>query len=136
MVDYTQLIAAARAAHARAYAPYSGFNVGAALLTTDGRIYQGCNIENAAYPVCLCAERAALGAAWSAGERSFAALAVIADTERPVPPCGMCRQFLLELMPDTPVVLANLRGDQLVTSPRELLPDGFAPADLLDKPKA
>lgn len=129
--DYTNLINEATLARQRAYTPYSRFNVGAALLTASGRIFHGCNIENAAYPVCLCAERSACAAAWSAGEHEFVALAVIADTDAPVSPCGMCRQFMFELAPDMPVMLANLRGDTHLTSPRELLPGGFTPSDVL-----
>ena len=129
--DYTNLINEATLARQRAYPPYSRFNVGAALLTASGRIFHGCNIENAAYPVCLCAERSACAAAWSAGEHEFVALAVIADTDAPVSPCGMCRQFMFELAPDMPVMLANLRGNTHLTSPRALLPSGFTPSDVL-----
>lgn len=131
MVDYTALLAAAMIARERAYAPYSQFAVGAALLTTDGQIFYGCNIENAAYPVTLCAERAAFAAAWSAGQRQVVALAVVADTVVPVSPCGMCRQFMFELAPELPVLLANCTGKQHHTTPRTLLPGGFAPSDVL-----
>ena len=130
MVDYLLLIKAAKDACANAYAPYSRFNVGAAVLVASGTLYLGCNIENAAYPVCLCAERSAIAAAWSAGEREFVALAVIADAPQPVTPCGMCRQFLFELMPDLPLMLANMQGAQQLTTPRELLPGGFGAADM------
>lgn len=133
MVDYTTLITEASTARNRAYAPYSHFNVGAALLTVSGRIFHGCNIENAAYPVCLCAERSAFAAAWSAGEREFVALAVIADTPAPVSPCGMCRQFMFELAPDLQVILANTNGETQHTTPRALLPGGFTPQDVLGK---
>lgn len=133
MVDYNRLIQEATLARSRAYAPYSRFSVGAAVLGASGTIYHGCNIENAAYPVCLCAERAALGAAWSAGEREFLALVVIADTEAPVSPCGMCRQFMFELMPDIPVMLVNLHDKRQLTTPRELLPGGFSPGDVIGR---
>ncbi len=129
-VDYNALLAAARAARERAYVPYSGYPVGAALLCGSGAIYPGCNVENAAYPMTICAERTALFAAIAAGEREFVAIAVIADAERPVPPCGACRQVMLELAPDLPVLLANVRGEARLTTPRELLPEGFTPADL------
>jgi cytidine deaminase len=129
-VDYGTLIAAARAARDRAYVPYSGYPVGAALLCGSGVIYPGCNVENAAYPMTICAERTALFAALAAGEREFIAMAVIADAERPVPPCGACRQVMLELAPDMSVLLTNVRGDDRLTTPRALLPEGFTPADL------
>ncbi|MCA0354841.1 MAG: cytidine deaminase [Chloroflexi bacterium] len=130
MVDYQALLANAKTARERAYTPYSRFKVGAAVLTASGRIFHGCNIENAAYPVCLCAERSALAAAWSAGETEFIALAVVADTPGPVAPCGMCRQFMFELAPDLPVLLANLAEQTQHTTPRELLPGGFSPESL------
>lgn len=128
------LLAIARAARGRAYAPYSRYPVGAALLCGSGKIYPGCNVENAAYPVTMCAERTALGAAIAAGEREFLGMAVVAESERPVPPCGMCRQALLELAPDMPVLLANLTGAERTTTPRELLPAGFVAADLVPEP--
>ena len=129
-VDYKLLVEKATLARSRAYAPYSRFSVGAAVLGASGTIYYGCNIENAAYPMTICAERAALAAAWSAGEREFVALAVIADTEGPVSPCGMCRQVMFELMPDTPVMLANLGERRQLTMPRDLLPGAFSPSDV------
>lgn len=129
-VDWPGLLDAARRARERAYVPYSHFKVGAALLGRSGTIYPGCNVENAAYPVCMCAERTALCAAIATGERDFIALAVIADAPRPVPPCGMCRQALLELAPDIAVLLANLDGAERETTPHELLPDGFRMDDL------
>ena len=129
-VDYKLLVEKATLARSRAYAPYSRFSVGAAVLGASGTIYYGCNIENAAYPMTICAERAALAAAWSAGEREFVALAVIADTEGPVSPCGMCRQVMFELMPDTPVMLANLGERRQLTTPRDLLPGAFSPSDV------
>jgi len=120
------LIAAAREAMKRAYAPYSRFPVGAALLAKDGTVFAGCNIENASYGLCICAERTALFKAYSDGVTEFAALAVIADTEKPVSPCGACRQVMFELCPeDMPVLLANLAGERLETTVGELLPRGF-----------
>ena len=124
-----ELIARAAAARARAYAPYSGFAVGAALLTESGSVYEGVNVENASYPVGICAERAALAAAVSHGERRFAALAVIADSPDVCAPCGMCRQVMAEF-PIRRVILANLRGDMHVFSPSELLPHAFGAAAL------
>lgn len=123
------LVDAARAARERAYAPYSGFQVGAALRSHDGRVYVGCNVENASYGLCNCAERTAFFAAIAAGEspRSFTQLAVIADTPGPVSPCGACRQVLIELGgPDLVVVLANLAGHVERTTAGVLLPGAFA----------
>jgi len=123
--DLQALVVAAREARSRAYAPYSRFAVGAAVLTAAGQVFPGCNIENAAYSVCLCAERVALTSAYAAGQREIVALAVIADTPGPVSPCGACRQVLFELAPNCVVVLANTRGATLETTPEALLPGGF-----------
>ena len=123
-------MAQAAAARERAYCPYSGFAVGAAVLSASGRVFPGCNVENAAYPATICAERAALLGAYAAGEREIVALAVIADTAGPVSPCGTCRQVIHELAARCTVVLANMRGDIRLTTPQELLPDGFLPTDL------
>jgi cytidine deaminase len=130
-VNINQLIEEAKKAREKAYVPYSKFGVGAALLTTDGKVYQGCNIENAAFSMCNCAERTALFKAYSEGERNFQLLAVIADTERPCSPCGACRQVISELCPmDMKVVLTNLKGDIFETTVAELLPGAFKPEDL------
>ncbi|AOY00145.1 cytidine deaminase [Jeongeupia sp. USM3] len=123
-----QLLAEARAARLKAYAPYSRFQVGAALLTHDGRVFHGCNVENASYGLCNCAERTALFAAVAAGCRpgDFATLAVVGDTDGPIAPCGACRQVMIELgTPALEVVLANLAGDVEVTSAAALLPGAF-----------
>lgn len=128
------LVEAALAARQHAYAPYSGFAVGAALLTGSGAVFPGVNVENAAYPATICAERAAVVAARSAGEDDLVALVVVADTPEPVAPCGMCRQVLVELGPDLVVVLANTSGARRRTTPAELLPGAFGPADLDDRP--
>ena len=119
-----ELIARAAAARGRAYAPYSGFSVGAALLTENGNVYEGVNVENASYPVGICAERAAIAAAVSCGERHFAALAVIADSPDVCVPCGMCRQMLVEF-PLRRILLANTAGTVRVMTPAELLPCAF-----------
>jgi cytidine deaminase len=129
-IDLHGLLGMARMARGRAYVPYSKYPVGAALLCGSGKVYPGCNVENAAYPVCMCAERTALFSAVAAGESEFVAMAVIADSDRPVPPCGMCRQALWELAPNMPILLANLRGAERRTSPGELLPDGFTADDM------
>ena len=126
------LISRARAARGHAYAPYSGFLVGAALLATSGRVYTGANIE-CALGGTLCAERAALAAAITAGERRFVLLAV-AGGDRPLTPCGICRQALAEFLPegeDLPVVCAAAQGEErLETTLRSLLPLGFGGEDL------
>ena len=126
---HDDLLALARAARDQAHAPYSGFAVGAAVLARDGRRFAGCNVENASYGLCNCAERTALFAAIAAGCKpgDFVALAVIADTAAPVSPCGACRQVLSELCDaDMPVLLANLAGATAQTSVAALLPGAFA----------
>ena len=129
LVDLTpplrHLIEAAAKAREHAYAPYSHFQVGAAILTTSGAIYAGCNVENASYGATMCAERAAVAAAVAAGEREFAAIALIADRVHPPTPCGICRQVLAELAPAIDVVMANLAGDVLIASVDALLPSPF-----------
>ncbi len=130
-MDQQQLMEAAKQARERAYVPYSNFKVGAALLTKDGQVFGGCNIENAAYGVVNCAERTAIFKAWSEGASDYAAIAVVADTNRPVPPCGACRQVIAELCPpDMPVILTNLKGDVQTMTVAELLPGAFSPEDL------
>ena len=124
----TALLDLARAARELAYAPYSHFHVGAALQTRDGRPFPGCNVENAAYGLCNCAERTALFSAIAAGYKpgDFSAMAVVADTPEPVTPCGACRQVLAELCgPSMPVLLANMAGSTRLTTVEALLPDGF-----------
>jgi cytidine deaminase len=124
----TTLLDLARAARERAYAPYSHFHVGAALETRDGRQFSGCNVENAAYGLCNCAERTALFSAIAAGCQpgDFSAIAIIADSPQPVSPCGACRQVLSELCdPSMQVLLANVAGDTRLTTVEALLPDSF-----------
>ncbi len=129
-VEYRAVIEAARAARERAYAPYSHFAVGAAVLTSTGNIYWGCNIENAAYGVGICAERVALFNAYAAGEREIVALAVVTPTDDVASPCGACRQVIFELAPKSVVLLLNTHGAQRHTSPQELLPFGFGALQL------
>jgi cytidine deaminase len=130
-MDEQQLMEEAKKAREKAYAPYSKFKVGAAVVTTDGKVYHGCNIENAAYSMCNCAERTALFSAYGHGERTFAMLAVVADTDGPVTPCGACRQVLTELCnQDMTVVLTNLKGDIKKVTVEELLPGAFTSEDL------
>lgn len=124
-----QLIGEAISAREHAYAPYSGFAVGAALLCRDGRVFRGCNVENASYGLCNCAERTALFSAVAVGYGAgdFSMLAVVADTETPVAPCGACRQVMLELGgPLLAVVLANLHQQQRACTAQDLLPGAFA----------
>lgn len=129
-VDWEPLVEAAIEARSRAYAPYSGYRVGAALLTADSRIVAGCNVENASYPVGLCAERAALAAAVSAGHRRFAAIVVATAGDRPAPPCGMCRQALAEFEPSLPVLGVTPGGVRELWSLSDLLPGAFRSAAL------
>ncbi|WP_404452812.1 cytidine deaminase [Virgibacillus necropolis] len=126
-----QLMEKAIEIRSKAYVPYSKFPVGAALLTKSGKVYTGCNIENAAYPVSLCAERVAIFKAVSDGETEFAELAVAADTDRPVPPCGSCRQVMSEFFkPETTIHLTNLHNQLKTVTMEELLPFSFQPHDL------
>jgi cytidine deaminase len=130
-MDKTELIDEAKKAREMAYVPYSKFKVGAALLTKDGKVYRGCNIENAAYSMCNCAERTALFKAYSEGDKEYAALAVVADTDRPVSPCGACRQVISELCPkEMKVILTNLKNDIQELTVEELLPGAFSSEDL------
>lgn len=130
-MEKSRLIEEAKIARERAYVPYSKFKVGAALLTAEGKVYHGCNIENAAYSMCNCAERTALFKAYSEGDKKFDTLCVVADTKRPVPPCGACRQVIAELCPsDMKVILTNLQGDIEETTVEKLLPGAFSPEDL------
>jgi cytidine deaminase len=123
-----KLVAQAREARQRAYAPYSGYTVGAALLTKSGRIYTGCNVENAVYPLCTCAERVAVVKAVSEGEKAFEALAVA--TENGGAPCGSCRQTMREFGEDIVVLIADATGAYRETTVAELLPDSFGANDL------
>ena len=127
-MKYEKLIDEARAARELAYTPYSRFKVGAALETKDGRVFRGCNVENASYGLCNCAERTAFFTAIAAGVPvdGFARLAVIGDTPGPISPCGACRQVMFELGgPQLPVLLTNLAGARRETTAGDLLPDGF-----------
>lgn len=133
-MNKNQLIEEAKVARTNAYVPYSNFAVGAALLTEDGQVYRGSNIENASYGLVNCAERTAIFKAVSEGEKDFAMIAVVADTERPVPPCGACRQVMTEFFPaDMKVILSNLDGNILETTVGELLPGAFRAEDMHEK---
>ena len=124
MTDH-ELVSLALGAREKAYAPYSRFLVGAALLCADGSVYTGCNIENASYPCGLCAERAAAAQAISAGNRAFAVLAVAGSGEEVCTPCGLCRQFLFEFAPNLRVLCANRSGAFEELTLEELLRGGF-----------
>jgi cytidine deaminase len=132
--DSDRLVAAARAARRHAVAPYSGFAVGAALRAANGRVYAGCNVENASYGLTVCAERVALLKALSEGERAFTMIAVVADTADPTPPCGACRQLLWEYCGDIDVILANMTSIASRHRLATLLPLPFD-ARLLDMDK-
>lgn len=120
-----KLVEAAREVRERAYAPYSKFRVGAAVRTKSGKIYTGCNVESASYGLTVCAERVAIWKAVSEGEKDFAEIAVVADTQELTPPCGVCRQIIWEFGGDIPVVFANLKGDTEIVQMTELLPRAF-----------
>ena len=128
-----KVITEALLAREAAYAPYSKFKVGAALLLKDGSIIRGCNVENASYGLCNCAERTALFTAYAKGYRKddIVAMSIAADTAGPVSPCGSCRQVMSELLnKNTPVYLTNLKGDVKQMSVEELLPYSFDASDL------
>jgi cytidine deaminase len=125
MSEYDALIAAAKQARENAHAPYSNFRVGAALRAKSGRVFTGCNVENATLGLTCCAERTAIFKAVSEGERGFEAIAVVADTETLTPPCGACRQIIWEFCGDIPVVMANLKGKVLHETMGSLLPRAF-----------
>jgi cytidine deaminase len=123
--DWDILKDAAWKAREQAYAPYSGFKVGAAVETASGHIYGGCNIENVSYGLCNCAERTAMFQAVANGERVLKRIVVCADTPEPVAPCGACRQVMQELGPQMEVLLVNREGKQILTTVAELLPYSF-----------
>ncbi len=127
-----ELIKIALKAREKAYVPYSHFKVGAALETKDGRVYEGCNIENASYGLTNCAERTAFFAALADGCRpgDFVKLAVVGQTEDVISPCGACRQVISELAADCEIVLTNLEGKMLKTNIQNLLPGAFGAKDL------
>ncbi|MBM4404413.1 MAG: cytidine deaminase [Candidatus Cloacimonetes bacterium] len=118
------LLRAAQKAAQEAYAPYSGYKVGSAIMTTEGRIFTGCNVENASYSLTLCAERLAIFKAVSEGYQKFTGIAIYAETDKPFPPCGACRQVLAEFSPDLQIIYANQKGQQITTL-TELLPHSF-----------
>jgi cytidine deaminase len=128
--EHEALLAAARQARENAHAPYSNFRVGAALRAASGRIFGGCNVENATYGLTICAERVAIFKAISEGERGFNAIAVVTDTDALTPPCGACRQLIWEFCGDVQVILSNLKGKSEVMQMRELFPKPFDSSNL------
>ena len=130
MPDQDALIAAAKRARENAHAPYSNFKVGAALRAASGKIYGGCNVENATYGLTVCAERVAIFKAVSEGERQFDAIAVTTDTDALTPPCGACRQLIWEFCGDVPVIMTNLKGKVETLKMSELFPKPFDSSNL------
>lgn len=126
----TMLRERALTAMERAYAPYSKFRVGAALLASDGSITEGCNVESAAYPAGICAERGAVAAAVARGNRSFSTVVVATEADEPTPPCGMCRQVLVEFAPKLVVIAVTRAGKEARWTLEELLPKAFTPHSL------
>ena len=120
-----KLIEAAVKVRGNAHAPYSNFKVGAALETKSGKIFTGCNVENASYGLTICAERVAIFKAISEGETEFTRIAVVADTPELTPPCGACRQIIWEFCGDVPVIFSNLEGTAEIVQMKELLPRAF-----------
>jgi cytidine deaminase len=125
MSDSNSLLAAARSARDNAHAPYSNFRVGAALRAKSGRVFTGCNVENATYGLTVCAERVAIFKAISEGERGFDAIAVVTDTDQLTPPCGACRQIIWEFCGDVPVIIGNLKGKSETHQMSALFPKPF-----------
>ncbi|WKV09900.1 cytidine deaminase [Thermoanaerobacterium sp. CMT5567-10] len=129
-MDYQKLLEMAKEAREKAYVPYSHFKVGACVITDNGNTYKGCNIENSSYGLTNCAERTALFNAYSNGDRKIKAIAVVADTDGPVSPCGSCRQVMYELGgEDLTVILGNMKGDYVVKKAKDLLPYAFSLCD-------
>lgn len=129
------LISKAKKARKKAYAPYSKFKVGAALLLKNGEIICGANIENSSYGLTICAERVAIATAIAGGFSDFVAMAIVVDLPKPGAPCGACRQVIAEFAPSLPIILANKQNDQIVTNLSELLPYQFSKADLDESDK-
>ena len=131
-LDPAALLEAAYEARDRAYAPYSRFRVGAALLTRGGLVIPGCNVENVSFGLTVCAERVAVNNAVAQGLRDFVAVAIVTGTPHATPPCGMCRQVLYEFAPDLTVVLppSLASGEPELLTLRDFLPRGFGPNDL------
>ena len=130
MSDYDRLIVAAKQARENAQAQFSHFKVGAGLRASSGKIYGGCNVENATYGLTVCAERVALFKAISEGERKFEAIAVVTDTDTLTPPCGACRQLIWEFCGNVPVIMSNFKGKTEVMAMSQLFPKPFDSSNL------
>lgn len=129
--QWQQLLAAAKESYEKAYAPYSNFHVGAALLTSEGDVFQGCNVENASYGLTVCAERNCIANAVVAGKRSITCIVVYTEQEKLTPPCGACRQVIAEFMTQGALVYSvNHLGDEQQWTVAELLPSAFLPDNL------
>jgi cytidine deaminase len=124
-VNYKKLIEAAQKAKEYSYSPHSNFRVGAAIITQSGKIYTGCNIENSSFSLTICAERTAIFKAVSDGQRKFEAIAIVTDLKDPIPPCGACRQVLMDMAGDIDVIIAGNKGDNIVYKLSKLLPMPF-----------
>jgi cytidine deaminase len=131
-MDYRELVLAALSAREKAYVPYSKFKVGAAVLTKDGRIFSGCNIENASYGATNCAERTAIFKAVSEGYNSIKAIAVVGDTATYTSPCGICRQVIAEFADENiDIIIVKHEDDYIVKTLEEILPGAFSKKDLI-----
>ncbi len=131
--QFNEVVESAKQAYQLAYAPYSKFHVGAAALTTTGKIVSGCNVENASYGLTMCAERNAINSAVSQGEKAFSYIVIYTEEEKLTPPCGACRQVISEFFNNAAEVIAvNDKGNKRSWTINELLPDAFTPQDLLD----
>jgi cytidine deaminase len=130
LTRHAESVQLARAVRERAWAPYSKFLVGAVLETVDGRRFAGCNVENASYPAGLCAERGALAAAVASGAREFVRVVIVTEADVPTPPCGMCRQALVEFAPSLEVISVAINDRSASWSLADLLPSPFTPASL------
>ncbi|MFT6194428.1 MAG: cytidine deaminase [Cognaticolwellia sp.] len=130
----SRLVNAAREGFESAYAPYSNFHVGAAALTASGKIVKGCNVENASYGLTVCAERNCLAQGVISGEKAFLAIVIYTNQEKLTPPCGACRQVIVEFLASDALVMAvNHHNDKKQWTVNELLPDAFTPKDLFEK---
>jgi len=122
---FIRLIEKAKEARLKAYAPYSKFIVGSAVMTDDGFIFTGCNVENISFGLSICAERVAIFKAISAGYQKFKAIAIVGDTRGPCVPCGACRQVMIEFSPEMDVIMTNLQNEIKIQKAKELLPNAF-----------
>lgn len=125
MLPPEELLSAAICARNQAHAPYSGFKVGVSLKDVSGKVFSGCNVENASYGLTICAERATVCSAVAAGVKTFNQMVIVADSESPCPPCGACRQFLFEFAPNLEIWITNLSGAVVYHRLQDLLPHAF-----------